>query len=185
MYVPIKFEGTDYIRIGSYTKKLKDHPTVEAQLWDKIKNIRFEKVNVSNTGIPKKVKVNTVTVTDDEHTEKVLNIFVRLIDTDISLTEWINQHSEEYLDGTLPLSVQTVRKVTMEFENGTSIELQFDPYYKNLRLGVNHFEGFADEDVNWLIELAEINMKHIDYGTEDNKVNGGEGMETETPRPAN
>lgn len=42
VHVPIKFEGTDYIRIGSYTKKLKDHPTVEAQLWDKIKNIRFE-----------------------------------------------------------------------------------------------------------------------------------------------
>ena len=42
VYVPIKFEGTDYIRIGSYTKKLKDHPTVESQLWDKIKNIRFE-----------------------------------------------------------------------------------------------------------------------------------------------
>lgn len=42
VHVPIKFEGIDYIRIGSYTKKLKDHPTVESQLWDKIKNIRFE-----------------------------------------------------------------------------------------------------------------------------------------------
>ena len=42
VYVPIKFEGADYIRIGSYTKKLKDYPTVESQLWDKIKNIRFE-----------------------------------------------------------------------------------------------------------------------------------------------
>ena len=39
---PIRFEKTDYIRIGSYTKKLKDHPAVESQLWDKIKNIRFE-----------------------------------------------------------------------------------------------------------------------------------------------
>ena len=152
-----------------------------------VKSIRFEKATVSNTGISKKVKVNTVTVTEDEQIEKVFSIFDRLIDTDLSLTErgWINQHSEEYLNGTRPLSVQTVRKVTMEFDNGTSIELQFDPYYKNLHLGVNHFEGFADEDVNWLIELAEINMNHVDYGTDDNKVNGGEGMETETPRPAN
>ncbi len=41
-YVPIKFDGADYIRIGSYTKKLKEYPSVEAQLWDKIKNISFE-----------------------------------------------------------------------------------------------------------------------------------------------
>ena len=39
---PVRFEKTDYIRIGSYTKKLKDYPTVESQLWDKIKNIKFE-----------------------------------------------------------------------------------------------------------------------------------------------
>lgn len=39
---PVKFEKIEYIRIGSYTKRLKDHPTVESQLWDKIKNIRFE-----------------------------------------------------------------------------------------------------------------------------------------------
>lgn len=39
---PVKFEKIDYVRIGSYTKKLKDYPAVESQLWDKIKNIRFE-----------------------------------------------------------------------------------------------------------------------------------------------
>lgn len=39
---PVKFEKTDYIRIGSYTKKLKDYPSIESQLWDKIKNIKFE-----------------------------------------------------------------------------------------------------------------------------------------------
>lgn len=39
---PVKFEKTDYIRIGSYTKKLKEYPAVESQLWDKIKNIKFE-----------------------------------------------------------------------------------------------------------------------------------------------
>lgn len=39
---PVKFEKIDYIRIGSYTKKLKDFPSVESQLWDKLKNICFE-----------------------------------------------------------------------------------------------------------------------------------------------
>ncbi len=39
---PVKFDGVDYIRIGSYTKKLKEFPMVESQLWDKLTNIKFE-----------------------------------------------------------------------------------------------------------------------------------------------
>ncbi len=38
----VMFEKTDYIRIGSYTKKLSDYPAVQAKLWDKIRNFRFE-----------------------------------------------------------------------------------------------------------------------------------------------
>jgi len=36
------FEKEGYIRIGSYTKKLRDYPAIQAQLWDKIKNNVFE-----------------------------------------------------------------------------------------------------------------------------------------------
>lgn len=42
MSTPITFEKTSYIRIGSYTKKLRDYPTVESQLWDKLRNRNFE-----------------------------------------------------------------------------------------------------------------------------------------------
>ena len=38
----VMFEKVDYIRIGSYTKKLSDYPQVRAQLWDKIRNSNFE-----------------------------------------------------------------------------------------------------------------------------------------------
>lgn len=38
----VTFKKVDYIRIGSYTKKLNDHPQIQAQLWDKIRNYRFE-----------------------------------------------------------------------------------------------------------------------------------------------
>ena len=38
----VTFKKVDYIRIGSYTKKLSDYPQVEAQLWDKIRNNRYE-----------------------------------------------------------------------------------------------------------------------------------------------
>ena len=39
---PVKFQRNAYIRIGSYTKDLKDYPSTEAQLWDKLRSIRFE-----------------------------------------------------------------------------------------------------------------------------------------------
>ena len=38
----VTFEKIDYIRVGSYTKKLNEFPAMEAKLWDKIRNARFE-----------------------------------------------------------------------------------------------------------------------------------------------
>lgn len=38
----VTFKKVDYIRVGSYTKKLSDYPQMQAQLWDKIRNSRFE-----------------------------------------------------------------------------------------------------------------------------------------------
>ena len=38
----VMFQKVDYIRVGSYTKKLSDYPALQAQLWDKIRNSRFE-----------------------------------------------------------------------------------------------------------------------------------------------
>lgn len=38
----VTFEKVDYIRVGSYTKKLNEFPAMEAKLWDKIRNTRFE-----------------------------------------------------------------------------------------------------------------------------------------------
>ena len=40
---PVSFTGIEYIRIGSYKKKLKDHPEKERKIWQKAKNISFEK----------------------------------------------------------------------------------------------------------------------------------------------
>lgn len=42
MYQPVTFEKTEYIRIGSYTVKLSDHPNLKVQLWDKLRNEKFE-----------------------------------------------------------------------------------------------------------------------------------------------
>ncbi len=39
---PVKFKDIAYIRIGSYKKKLKDHPEKERKIWNKIKEYIFE-----------------------------------------------------------------------------------------------------------------------------------------------
>lgn len=39
---PVAFEKVEYIRSGSYTKKLMDLPALQAQLWDRLRNEQFE-----------------------------------------------------------------------------------------------------------------------------------------------
>ena len=39
---PVTFKKTGYIRVGSYTKKLSDHPALEARLWNRLQNLDFE-----------------------------------------------------------------------------------------------------------------------------------------------
>lgn len=41
---PVSFKKQEFIRIGSYTKKLIDFPTVQVQLWDKIRLVNFENI---------------------------------------------------------------------------------------------------------------------------------------------
>lgn len=40
---PVNFKGTPYIRIGSYKKKLKEHPEKERSIWGKTASLPFEK----------------------------------------------------------------------------------------------------------------------------------------------
>ncbi|MBX9784782.1 MAG: putative DNA binding domain-containing protein [Chitinophagaceae bacterium] len=40
---PVEFRGEAFIRIGSYKKKLKEHPERERKIWTKISNYTFEK----------------------------------------------------------------------------------------------------------------------------------------------
>jgi ATP-dependent DNA helicase RecG len=39
---PVQFKGSEYIRIGSYKKLLKDHPQIERELWRAFERVTFE-----------------------------------------------------------------------------------------------------------------------------------------------
>lgn len=41
-HLPVRFRGTEYVRIGSYTKKLADHPEKERALWTLFNEVPFE-----------------------------------------------------------------------------------------------------------------------------------------------
>jgi len=47
---PVKFRGTAWIRVGSYKKKLADHPERERKIWQNIHNSTFEN-RLALTGI--------------------------------------------------------------------------------------------------------------------------------------
>ena len=47
---PVRFKGTEYIRIGSYKKRLHDHPEKERELWRIFERMPFEK-GVAKSGI--------------------------------------------------------------------------------------------------------------------------------------
>ena len=153
-----------------------------AESGDAIRSIRFEKAYRNH----KEIKIKSVLVDEDD----TLLQFFETVSTSEGAQHSgqhvsINQHSEEYLNGTLPLSAQVERKVTIRFQNNTAIELRFDPYNKCLWLTNDMLFPLSEQDVAWLIGLAGINMQHVDYGIGNDKVNKGVGEVTETPRPAN
>lgn len=43
---PVSFQKTEYIRVGSYTKKLKDFPALQSRLWSRLHNTHFEDLPV-------------------------------------------------------------------------------------------------------------------------------------------
>ncbi len=55
---PVTFEKTAFIRVGSYTKKLQDHPALQVRLWNKLQNQHFEdQVACEDMNLPDALKL--------------------------------------------------------------------------------------------------------------------------------
>ena len=50
LHTPVKFKGTEFIRIGSLKKKLKDYPEKERELWQVLNSSRFEQ-DIAKSGL--------------------------------------------------------------------------------------------------------------------------------------
>lgn len=54
-HTPIRFKENEFIRVGSYKKKLKEHPEKERELWQKFQSKPFEKLITINQGSFEKI----------------------------------------------------------------------------------------------------------------------------------
>lgn len=52
---PVKFMKIDYIRSGSYTKKLSEFPALETRLWDKLRQVHFEDMYAKTDLTPQEI----------------------------------------------------------------------------------------------------------------------------------
>ena len=42
---PVTFKKEEYIRVGSYTKRLKEYPALQSRLWHRLHNVKFEELS--------------------------------------------------------------------------------------------------------------------------------------------
>ena len=151
---------------------------------DDVRSVKFEKEYSYKND--REIKVQSVLVGDRANITHFFDQACALEGEEYqpSKYQYVHKQSDAYLNGTLPLTAQVVRKVTVKFKNNTSIEFTLDPLNQHLCLRNAIVFPISEQDLNWLIALAEINMQHVDYGTENDEIKSGVGEVTETPRPA-
>ncbi len=152
---------------------------------DDIKSVTFSKDLLNRNDIEKKVKVPTVQIKDREQIERIFSAFSALkYPSGASNIKNISHSSPEYRNGELPLSVQTGRKVTLKLYDGRTLEWKLDPVGKYIDMGRSTRYGlFTDEDMSWLIDLAQIDMEYRYWGTHEDVFGGETASPRETEAP--
>ena len=149
-------------------------------------SICFEKSHTYRGGVEEKVKVPTVTVKEEEDVERLYRLISAMTPLErgqaIEL-DTIAPYDDAYLNGEAPLSVQTVRRMVLTPDNGHTVVVYYHPAAATLyQPGSNQYTAvLSQEDNEWLIALAQIDMTWRDWGTE--KIPGsqkGDGCETAT-----
>ncbi len=135
-----------------------------------IRRVTFEK-GIAPQDTEKVVPVPTVTLTDAADVSDFYAALSPLTYSGFISPAWINSTSNEYLEGRTPLSIQTMRRVTVEFRNGRTCTLSLYPESHTMQIGNGlYYNGFSDDALAWLIDRAEIDMVYRDYGTDKNVV---------------
>lgn len=151
-----------------------------------LKRIRMGKSSSHGGGVGKKVTVPTVTVKDGETLERLYRLVSSMTPTEVGQTMdfgGAEAHDESYLNGEVPLSAQTDRRMVLTLEGGYEIAIHYYPTTGLLyQPRSNQYVYLSDADNEWLISLAEIDMEWRDWGTEK-PLDYGDGCETAVSPP--
>jgi hypothetical protein len=149
-------------------------------------SIRFEKSHTYRGGVEEKVKVPTVTVKDEEALERLYRLISAMTPLERDQTMdlgTVTPHDDAYLEGEAPLSAQTVRRMVLTSDSGHTVIVYYSPTASALYLpgGDQYTVSLSQEDNEWLIALAKIDMAWRDWGTEKEPTSQkGDGCETAT-----
>ena len=149
-------------------------------------SIRFEKSHTYRGGVEEKVKVPTVTVKEEGDMERLYRLISAMTPLERDQTmdlSTVTPHDDAYLEGEAPLSAQTVRRMVLTSDSGHTVTVYYYPTVSVLYLpgGDQYTVSLSQEDNEWLIALAKIDMAWRDWGTEKEPTSPkGDGCETAT-----
>lgn len=132
---------------------------------DAIRSVQFDRIDEGFVRTEKKPQADRVSVRNREDIARIYELLLSLTKSETTFLRAAGEQAHDYLTQTAPHPVQTSRKMTLKFENGTSLQLTLDLYHGILRMiNSNHFAGFSDGDTAWLTELTGVNLQFTDYG---------------------
>ncbi len=149
-----------------------------AKCAEDISRVTFEQIHVS-CEYERAISIPAVTLTDGEDLARFYeNMAPLAYEKHLYNVQGVQCTSNEYLDGTTPLTVQTARRVVVEFASGETMKMDF--YAAD---GVFHLwnsSGYAPptDILAWLIDTADIDLAYRDHGT----VKGPQKGEHEMPK---
>lgn len=131
-----------------------------------IVSVKFEDADIDKTDIGDSIKIKSVILRDGESLERMYGILCGMTERG-AWEGWtrIFAENEQYKNGTLPLSEQTERRVTVTLDSGYKLRFDYSPVSSVIKKYGTDVSAVLDEQDNaWLISSAEIDMQYRYYG---------------------
>ncbi len=130
-----------------------------------IRRVTFEEIHVS-CEMEREIPIRKVTLTDPDDLAHFYSLIAPMTYEGYTLKAApVECTSPEYLDGKVPLTVQTARRVTVEFKSGKTMKMDLHTAAGVVRLWNFANYALSDAACAWLVSTAEIDLAYRDWGT--------------------
>ena len=142
-----------------------------------VKEILFERVDSGKDPIYDRIPVEKVRVRDQEAIREVLQSLWGLQYQNQAITPYIYPNDSAYINGEMPLSAQTDRKLTIRMSDGAEIELHLYSMSGYISMAGIDYGKMSDEDISRVVRIAGIDMEYHFYGLPEQEGAVGETAE--------